>query len=194
VSDVNRLRRSETFLKLTVRGIMERTASEFSYHTLSRSFGVGTIKTAISYVELLERLHLLKVVEQVDLEGNVMPRKEKKFYFIDPFIYRAFAFWTSARLPDESGLVESIVLTHLSRIYNVHYTKARGEVDAVVEDGEPIGFEVKFGRVKHERRILGRMKKIYILSKDMLGDNVIPVSLFLAMLNIPQTIELKILE
>jgi hypothetical protein len=31
VSDVNRLRRSETFLKLTVRGIMERTASEFSY-------------------------------------------------------------------------------------------------------------------------------------------------------------------
>jgi len=75
VSDVNRLRRSETFLKLTVRGIMERTAGEFSYHTLSRSFGVGTVKTAISYVELLERLHLLKVVEQVDLEGNVMPRK-----------------------------------------------------------------------------------------------------------------------
>jgi len=194
VSDVNRLRRSETFFKLTVRGIMERAASEFSYHTLSKSFGVGTVKTAISYVELLERLHLLKVVEQVDLEGNVMPRKEKKFYFIDPFIYRAFAFWTSARLPDESGLVESIVLTHLSRIYDVHYTKAMGEVDAVVKNGEPIGFEVKFGRIRHERRILGRMKRIYILSKDTLGDNVIPVSLFLAMLNIPQTIELKILE
>jgi len=90
--------------------------------------------------------------------------------------------------------VESIVLTHLSRIYDVHYTKAMGEVDAVVKNGEPIGFEVKFGRIRHERRILGRMKRIYILSKDTLGDNVIPVSLFLAMLNIPQTIELKILE
>ncbi len=57
-----------------------------------------------------------------------------------------------------------------------------------------MGFEVKFGRIRHEREILGRMKKIYILSKDTLGNNAIPVSLFLAMLNIPQTIELKILE
>ena len=83
-----------------------------------------------------------------------------------------------------------MVLTHLSRIYDAYYTKAMGEVDAVVnKTGKPIGFEVKFGRIRHEREIPGRTKKIYILSKDTLGDNAIPVSLFLAMLNIPQTIE-----
>jgi len=52
----------------------------------------------------------------------------------------------------------------------------------VNKNGEPIGFEVKFGRTKHEEGILGRIMRIYILSKDTLGNNAIPVSLFLAML------------
>jgi hypothetical protein len=194
VSEVNKLRRSETFFKLTIKGIIERTSSDFSYHTLSRSFGVGTVKTAISYVELLQKLYLLKVLEQVDLQGNVLTRKEKKFYFIDPFIYRSFAFWTLTNLPEESKLVESVVISHLSRIYDTFYTKAKGEIDAVIKSGEEmLGFEVKFGNVKAEKKILGRMKRVYILSKDKVEDNVVPVSILLGMLDIPQAIELKVL-
>ena len=56
-----------------------------------------------------------------------------------------------------------------------------------------LGFEVKFGNVKSEKKILGRMKKVYILSKDKVEDNVIPVSIFLGMLDVPQAIELKVL-
>ncbi|MEJ2776145.1 ATP-binding protein [Sulfolobaceae archaeon RB850M] len=194
VSEVNKLRRSETFFKLTIKGIIERTSSDFSYHTLSRSFGVGTVKTAISYVELLQKLYLLKVLEQVDLQGNVLTRKGKKFYFIDPFIYRSFAFWTLTNLPEESKLVESVVISHLSRIYDTFYTKAKGEIDAVIKSGEEmLGFEVKFGNVKAEKKILGRMKRVYILSKDKVEGNVVPVSILLGMLDIPQAIELKVL-
>ncbi|BDB99979.1 ATP-binding protein [Saccharolobus caldissimus] len=194
ISDVNKLRRSETFFKLAIKGIIERTASDFSYHTLSRSFGVGTVKTTISYVELLQRLYLLKVLDQIDLEGNVLTRKEKKFYFIDPFIYKAFSFWTLTNLPDETKLIESVVISHLSRIYDTFYIKAKGEIDAVIKSKEEIiGFEVKFGNVKAEKKILGRMKRVYILSKDKVDYNVIPVSIFLAMIDIPQSIELKVL-
>jgi len=52
---------------------------------------------------------------------------------------------------------------------------------------------VKFGKVRAEKRVLGRMKRVYILSKDEVGDNVIPVSIFLGMLDVPQTTELKFL-
>ncbi len=45
---------------------------------------------------------------------------------------------------------------------------------------------MKFGNVKAEKKILGRMKKVYILSKDKVDYNIIPVSIFLAMIDIPQ--------
>ena len=68
------------------------------------------------------------------------------------------------------------------------------EIDAVVKSGgEMIGFEVKFGKVRAEKRVLGRMKRVYILSKDEVGDNVVPVSIFLGMLDAPQTTELRVL-
>lgn len=74
------------------------------------------------------------------------------------------------------------------------YTKERGEIDAVVKSGgEMIGLEVKFGKVRAEKRVLGRMNRVYVLSKDEVGDNVIPVSIFLGMLDVPQTTELKVL-
>ncbi|MGC8543251.1 MAG: ATP-binding protein [Vulcanisaeta sp.] len=193
-SDLNKLRRSETFFKLAVRGIIERTSSEFSYHTLARSFGVGTVKTAISYVELLSNLFLLRVVDAVDQLGNVLPRKEKKFFFIDPFIYEAFSRWTMTKKPDEHGLTEAVVVSHLSRLFDVFYLKVNSEVDVVIRrDGELIGFEVKYGDVKGVKRILGRMKRVYVLTKDKFGSEMVPVSLFLAMLNTPQSIELRIM-
>jgi hypothetical protein len=37
------------------------------------------------------------------------------------------------------------------------------------------------------------MKRVYVLSKDEVGDNVIPVSIFLGMLDVFQTTELKVL-
>jgi len=176
ISDLNKLRRSETFFKLTVRGILERTTIEFSYHTLSRSFGVGSVKTAISYVELLQKIYLLKVLEQVDLEGNPLPRKEKKFNFVNPLVYRAFSHWTSVNLTEEIRLVEGIVVNHLSRTYKTLYTKVRGEVDVVVRRrGELLGLEVKLEKVRQEKKVMGRIKRIFLLSRDVVDENVIPV-------------------
>jgi len=55
--------------------------------------------------------------------------------------------------------------------------QGEGGIDAVIKSGgDMIGLEVKFGKVRAEKRVLGRMKRVYVLSKDEVGDNVIPVS------------------
>ena len=195
ISDINKLRRSERFFKLTARAVIEKASSEYSFHTVSKDYGVGTVKTAISYVDLMEKLYLLKVVEAVDVNtGLPVPRKQKKFYFIDPFVYHAFSSWTMTKPPDESKLVEAVIVSHLSRLYDVYYVKTDGEVDVVVDvDGEYWGVEVKYGRVRKGGRskVLGKVKKFIYVSKDELGDNVIPVPLFLAMLKVPVVVEAK---
>ncbi|HLI45689.1 MAG TPA: ATP-binding protein, partial [Geobacterales bacterium] len=88
ILDINKLRRSETFFKLAVKSIIERTSSEISFHNLAKE--VGNIKTLISYVEFLQNLYFLKVLLAIDPNSGIpLPRKERKFYFIDPFLYKA---------------------------------------------------------------------------------------------------------
>jgi Predicted ATPase (AAA+ superfamily) len=194
LSDLNKLRRSETFFKLTARAIVEKTPSRVSYHTISKSFGVGTVKTAVSYVELLEKMFLLKTVYAMDVSGEVQPRREKKFYFVDPFIYHAFARWTMTKPPGEHALAEVAVVTHLARLYDVFYLRHNGEVDAVVRSGDSyIGVEVKYGWAEGVKRVLGVVKRIYTLSRDSAEEGVIPAALFLGLLDVPQTVEVPIL-
>ncbi|ABL87417.1 conserved hypothetical protein [Pyrobaculum islandicum DSM 4184] len=168
-SDIYKLRRSETFFKLTARAIIERASSEFSFHTISHDYGVGTVKTAVSYVGLLEKLHLLKTVEAVDPNtGLPMPRKLRKFYLLDPFIYHSFSKWVGAVPPDEAKMAEAAVAAHLARLYKLYYLKLNGEVDLVAEvDGELWSVEVKYGRVrKGGRRAVGRVKRFIYTSAE----------------------------
>ncbi|MEM1645419.1 MAG: DUF4143 domain-containing protein [Ignisphaera sp.] len=140
----------------------------------------------------MEKLYLLKVVETIDLNsGMPIPRKQKKFYFIDPFIYHTFSNWTTSKSIDYSKLIEAVVVSHLSRLYDVYYFKSDGEVDVIVKlNGEYWGIEVKYGKVRGGvKKVLGRVKKFIYVSKDEIGDNVIPVQLFLAMLKVPIVIE-----
>jgi len=194
LSDLNKLRRSETFFKLTVRAIVEKTPSRFSYHTISKSFGVGTVKTAVSYVELLEKMFLLKTVYAMDTSGEVQPRREKKFYFIDPFIYRAFARWTMAKPPDEHALAEAAAATHLARLYDVFYLRHDGESRRGGEKRRRVHrHRGEYGRAEGARRVLGVVKRIYTLSRDSADEGVIPTPLFLGLLDVPQTVEVPIL-
>lgn len=194
INDLAKLRKSERFFKLTIKAILEKSSSEFSFQSISKEFGVGTVKTAISYVDLMQYLFLLYVVEAIDPNSlSVIPRKEKKFYFIDPLLYDAFSKWTLTRIPDESKIAEAVVISHLARIHNVNYYKSNHEVDLTVRNGnELIGFEIKFGKAVKKRKIVGKMKKLYVLSRNQIEENVIPIPLFLGMLEIPQIIEMTI--
>jgi hypothetical protein len=99
-----------------------------------------------------------------------------------------------AKPPDEHALAEAAAATHLARLYDVFYLRHDGEIDAVVRSGDAhIGIEVKYGRAEGSRRVLGVVKRIYTLSRDSADEGVIPTPLFLALLDVPQTVEVPIL-
>jgi len=192
ISDINKLRRSERFFKLTAKAIVERASSEYSFHTISKDYGIGTVKTAISYVDLMEKLHLMEVVDTMDVNtGLPLHKKLKKFYFIDPFIYHSFTRWTMSKPLDYPKLAEAVTIAHLSRLYEVGYARTNGEVDIIVRRGEEyLGVEVKYGKVREgSKKVLGKVKKFVYVSKDQIGDSIIPIPLFLAMLETPIFVE-----
>ncbi|SRR5579875_1275860 len=184
-ADLAKLRRSETFFKLAVRGILEKASSQVSYHTIAKEFGVGTVKTAISYIDLLRDLYLLNMLEAVDpSSGLPLPKKEKKLYFTDPFIYHSFSKWVMTTPPDTTKLAEAAVVNHLSLVGNPGYIKLDGEVDIALT-GLGLAFEVKYGaKETPTRRVIGKLKKVYTLSKTTIDDGVIPIPLFLASLKV----------
>ncbi len=187
ILDINKLRRSETFFKLAVKSIIERTSSEISFHNLAKE--VGNIKTLISYVEFLQNLYFLKVLLAIDPNSGIpLPRKERKFYFIDPFLYKALANWVFTNVPDATKLAEAIAVSHLSRIFSTFYFKRNEELDIIVKDGEKFkGIEVKYGKVV--RKVIGKIKDFIYLSRDLVDEKIVPTSLFLAFLDIPQSLE-----
>ncbi|AWR96212.1 hypothetical protein DFR86_00720 [Acidianus sulfidivorans JP7] len=61
-------------------------------------------------------------------------------------------------------------------------------MDVIVKNGEKfMRFEVKYG--KNARKFIGKIKEIVYLSKEEIQDKVVPTSLFLGLMNIPQSIE-----
>jgi predicted AAA+ superfamily ATPase len=194
LNDVDKLNRSEKFFELTTKVIIEKISSEFSFQSISKKYRMGNAKSIRSYVDLMEKLFILKIVKAIDINDlRILAGKQKKFYFIDPFIYLAFSKWTMSKTPNRNKLLEAMVASHLSRIFGINYAKKNKGVYITVRYGdELVGFKLKFGKVKKMIKSLGKMKKVFILSKDTLDEGIIPVSLFLAMLNIPQVLEITI--
>ena len=94
-------------------------------------------------------------------------RKERKFFFRDPFLSKALSIWASTEFL-ESALYEWVVQEHLLRRYgSVYYWRNSYEVDAIA--GE-LKIEVKAGK-PHRR---------YPKSVTVLDEDEIP--LFLALI------------
>ena len=132
-----------------------------SWYGLSRESGIASHATVQEYIEILERMYVLRSVPFIDLSTKLpMYRKNKKLYFQDPLIFHCFSgknfgiadnFFTECKrfLNDpvsESKLVESVVGMHIFRHYrNLFYWQGRKEIDFVsIKDGKLNFFEVKY--------------------------------------------------
>jgi len=111
-------------------------------------------------------------------------RKERKVYFLDPFLYRAFCRQLGAT-PDIASLVEGVVGEHLRRKFNVYFFSGRKEIDFLI--GET-GIEVKwqpvrpsdFPRLTVKNKILvGKEGFEYVEKANLV---VLPVPVFLLLL------------
>ena len=97
-----------------------------------------------SYIDFLQKIFVVKVLEHIEPSGKIMPRKNKKIHIIDPFLYTTISRWTREEVAVEQK-VESLVMSHLSHIGPVYYWRNKTEIDIVLRrDYKLIGFEVKW--------------------------------------------------
>ncbi|MGQ4891340.1 MAG: DUF4143 domain-containing protein [Candidatus Njordarchaeia archaeon] len=123
---------------------MRARLSPISWLELSKETGLGSPNTTRAYVDFFEKIFVAKIVEHIDPNGRVNPRKNKKIHLLDPFLYQVVSRWT--RIPKmEDTIVESVVAMHLNRITEIFYWRHKTEVDTVLKiDNKLYGFEVKW--------------------------------------------------
>ena len=91
------------------------------------------------------------------------PKKARKLYFSDPFVYHAIKAWLSPSIDPmtvikndtdspvlSSLLVEAVVLSHFKRQFHTFYLKGQGEVDiAYLADDKFWPIELKWRNQIH---------------------------------------------
>ncbi len=136
--------RSARIARQVIHQIVEKGPSAMSYNSIAREIGVSHV-TVREYLELLEDLFTVGVAYW--RRGNRVDfKKEKKIFFRDPSIPRAF-YQIRGEVKREA-LYEWIVQEHLYRKYGeIYYYRDGYEIDAI--SGE-LKVEVKAGK-SHRR-------------------------------------------
>lgn len=140
LSDFIRKGKDKKKLQDLLYTLTKRITSQLSYNEIARESSSLCTDTVIEYIDHLERLGVIKTLyafDQNTLSG--FPKKNKKFYFSDPFLERTiFSILKKQQLfahhikPDEAHLVETVAITHYARKWPVFYLKSEGEIDMVI--------------------------------------------------------------
>ena len=149
--DVLKRGKHEAFLKEIFMAILKCYGSQVTWNSLSHHTSIQHPNTIQDYVQLLEAMDVL-FVQHALIEDKLLaaPKKAKKIFFKDVFIYYAIRNWVNASQTalDQDlipALVEGCVVSHYQRFYPSFYIKAEGEVDlAYVDQGHFYPLEVKW--------------------------------------------------
>ncbi len=142
--EISRVGRSSKISRQIISQLVEKGPSALSYSSIASEIGISHV-TVREYLELLEDLFIIGIAywrqgRKIDL------KKEKKVFFRDPFIPKAFHFLRGEIRED--ALYEWIVQEHLFRKYGeVYYYRNGYEIDVIVND---MKIEVKAGK-SHRR-------------------------------------------
>lgn len=175
--------KKETYLREILAGIMKRYGSQITWNTLAKDLSIDHPATVADYIHLLESMDAL-FVQSALLEDRLIgaPKKAKKIFFTDPFIFHAISYWLKptfdpfknqikALLHDSeisSTLVEACVATHYRRYFPTYFIKGDGEVDVAYIEGKrfwPV--EVKWTQQiqKSELKQLAKYSNGIVLTK-----------------------------
>ncbi|MEA3463813.1 MAG: ATP-binding protein [Patescibacteria group bacterium] len=178
-----KLGREEFLLKETIMGVIRQLGSSTSWLNLAKQSSVQSHLTMASSVEILEKLFIVRILHNLDIDKKLPNlRKEKKIFFIDPFVLTVFNGYLQARedyltiykdlinnhMPT---VVENTVISHLSRFYKncFFYRVKTGEIDFVGQDGNNfIGYEVKYQTSisKDDFKFKDKFKNIFLVAKN----------------------------
>jgi predicted AAA+ superfamily ATPase len=186
-TDIAKIGRNEETLKRVAKAIVEKAPSAISLNSIAKEFEIGTHKTAFEYLDIMEKLYIVKILYYLDLQKLIASfKKNRKVCFMDPFFFHLFADICLSKLPEESIILENIVASHLARKYEVFYWKNKQEIDIIVKDKELNGFEVKWKEKvsDYSKLKVGKLKNVFCLTKEEISKekNVLPASLFLSLI------------
>jgi len=112
-----------------LRGILRMYATQVSWITLAKDLSIEHHKTVSDYVAILQDMHAVVVQEALaEHTLSAAPKKAKKLYFEDPFIFHAVERMLE-QSPSEStaALVETVAVTHFCRKFGkVFYQGKQG--------------------------------------------------------------------
>ena len=147
--DVLKHNKQEKYLFEVLRGMMRTYASQVSWVSLAKQLSIEHHKTVSDYVSILEDMNAVIVQEAfAEHSFSAAPKKAKKLYFEDPFIFHAVEMMLG-KTNEESApaLAETIAVAHFYRKYGkTYYIKGKkGEVDVVyVQDKTFFPVEIKW--------------------------------------------------
>lgn len=142
--------KSDVILRHLVKALARRVVTGFSYNTMAREMGIASNDTARQYLELLNDCFATYEVLWMDpYKQALAPRKNRKFYPIDPLLFHLFhrggtllGLHPKQQLPPELAgqIAEGVVCQELRRIHQtVGYWSGKREIDFV-----PFFVEVKY--------------------------------------------------
>lgn len=140
VSEIHKHGRSLEIIQNIFYSLLRKIPSPLSYHSIASELGISH-RTVREYLEFLRDSLLLGIA--YFKSDKVYHRKEKKFFFRDPFLLRTVSFWTATEFL-ESALFEHIVQEHMFRRFGeIYYSRNRYEIDCIAGK---LRVEVKAGK------------------------------------------------
>lgn len=167
--------KKEDYLLSLLHALLTIGISQISFSGLTQKIGLMSKETCIDYLKLLERMDVLFDLEAFDQNKKQgFPRKDRKFHFLDPFIYRTISRWLVnegyANSVEESTLVESTVASHCYRFGKTFYFKGtQGEIDVIwLNQQITQAIEVKWANQlrANDLKTLKQFKNCVILGKN----------------------------
>jgi len=205
LGDLSAMDKSEQMFRGVIRGIVKNYSSPTTFLSIARDTETQSHTTVSDYLCTAQDLLLANVLFAGDLSKKIpLPRKERKYYFTDPFLYSAFSGYLNGKYQDYSEenldkVVEGIVCESLARQKRMNldhsfflwYFKKNKETDFVLSNEKGlIGLEVKWTQKTSpqdfanffsfkSRILLVKNGHEYIPEKNLV---MVPVALFLAMI------------
>ncbi len=129
MKDIARWGGDEALARQVLWRVTETVATQVSPNALRDGTEIADYRTVGKYLNALEASYALETVYRLDAAmGQPFYRKERKIYFIDPFIFHACRGWLSGRGTFEASraflesaemkgrLVEGVVCSHIARL------------------------------------------------------------------------------
>lgn len=168
--------KNEDYLKNLLQALLTVGVGQISYSSLTQKIGLMSKETVMDYCRLLERMDILINLQAFDQNKNQgFPRKDRKFHFTDPFIYRTLLNWLDRegilkiKIPDNT-IIEACVASYCARLGKSFYFKGQGEIDVIwLQQNKVQAIEVKWAEQvrSNDLKMLKHFSNSLILTKNL---------------------------